>query len=181
MIDWECDKRNNDGWEWRFPKPKKVNNEQKRHDEIQNQQTINLYFSKAEEISTTMYITKFPSSYKSKDSWRMCEKHGVVVDVYITRKLSKVGRRFLFVRFIHVEAAHALDRKLCEVWIGNYHIFASIARFPCKENIGNTTRMFNYFMKIGTTTNMHEIGEGCAKTFSSILKRIRDSGTRKHK
>ncbi|GJX17368.1 RNA-directed DNA polymerase, eukaryota [Tanacetum coccineum] len=51
-------------------------------------------------ISITIFVTNFPTTVSSKDLWKLCDRQGVVADVYIARKLSKSGRRFGFVRFI---------------------------------------------------------------------------------
>ncbi|GJY70169.1 RNA-directed DNA polymerase, eukaryota, reverse transcriptase zinc-binding domain protein [Tanacetum coccineum] len=70
----------------------------------------------------------------SKDLWKLCEKHGTVADVYIARKLSKIGRRFAFVRFLKVQNPESLIVSLNKVWIDSYHLFAAMARFNRKPN-----------------------------------------------
>ncbi|CAI9297199.1 unnamed protein product [Lactuca saligna] len=52
-----------------------------------------------------------------------------MADVYIAKKLSKLGKRFAFVRFIKVSDEKLLERKIREIWLGSYHLFASVARF----------------------------------------------------
>ncbi|GJZ44469.1 RNA-directed DNA polymerase, eukaryota [Tanacetum coccineum] len=91
-------------------------------------------FKNLEDVSTTAYITNFPTSMGSKDLWKLCEKHGTVADVYIARKLSKIGRRFAFVRFLKVQNPESLIVSLNKVWIGSYHLFAAMARFNRKPN-----------------------------------------------
>ncbi|GJW72579.1 RNA-directed DNA polymerase, eukaryota [Tanacetum coccineum] len=51
-------------------------------------------------ISHSIYVTNFPDSVNSRDLWKECSVYGTVVDVFIPTKLSKVGKRFAFVRFI---------------------------------------------------------------------------------
>ncbi|GKD89121.1 RNA-directed DNA polymerase, eukaryota, partial [Tanacetum coccineum] len=70
----------------------------------------------------------------SKDLWQLCDKHGMVADVYIARKLSKIGRRFAFVRFLKVKNTGSLIEGLNKIWIGSYHLFAAMARFEKKPN-----------------------------------------------
>nr|GFA75811.1 RNA-directed DNA polymerase, eukaryota [Tanacetum cinerariifolium] len=64
-----------------------------------NPPNLNPNFKNLQDVTNTAYITNFPTSLGSKDLWQHCEKYGTVANVYITRKLSKVGRRFAFVRF----------------------------------------------------------------------------------
>lgn len=51
-----------------------------------------------------------------------------------------MGRRFGFVRFIKVKNNQELERRLCELWFDNYHVFASISKFnrqsQSKSNLG---------------------------------------------
>lgn len=46
---------------------------------------------------------------------------------YVVNKRSQMGRRFGFVRFINVCDDRDLEKCLCEMWFGNYDIFASVA------------------------------------------------------
>nr|GEU82386.1 RNA-directed DNA polymerase, eukaryota [Tanacetum cinerariifolium] len=55
--------------------------------------------------------------------------YGRIVDSYIARKPSKVGKRFGFVRFIGVLNEEKFARSLADIWIGNHHIYAAVARF----------------------------------------------------
>lgn len=87
-----------------------------------------------QDLSTTVYITNFPTSLGSTDLWKTCNEHGAVADVYIARKLSKIGRRFAFVRFLKVKNTRSLIDDLNKIWIGTYHLFAAMARFERKHN-----------------------------------------------
>ena len=82
------------------------------------------------------------------DLKRLCERHGKHLDVYIAQKLSKVGKRFAFVRFLkskdlkHVHVVEELRR----VWVGSFHQFATWAIFnkdDAKEKIPNKTATSN--------------------------------------
>nr|GEY55029.1 putative RNA-directed DNA polymerase, eukaryota, reverse transcriptase zinc-binding domain protein [Tanacetum cinerariifolium] len=75
----------------------------------------------------------------SKDLWNDYNKHGTVADVYIVRKLSKVGRRFAFVRFLKIENNESLINDLNKIWIGSYHLFAALARFDKNHNTTTKT------------------------------------------
>lgn len=50
-----------------------------------------------ESISTSFFVTNFPPKENFKTLWEACDKVGQVVDIYVARKLSKLGERFAFV------------------------------------------------------------------------------------
>lgn len=56
------------------------------------------------------FYMNFPPDVDSKKLWLICESYGHVSNVYIARKLSKLGKHFAFVRFIKVK-----DQKQLEV------------------------------------------------------------------
>nr|GEW61747.1 hypothetical protein [Tanacetum cinerariifolium] len=70
----------------------------------------------------------------SKDLWELCDQHGTVANVYIARKLSKIGRRFAFVRFLKVKNSKSLIEELNKIRIGSYYLFVTMARFDRKPN-----------------------------------------------
>ncbi|CAH1448081.1 unnamed protein product [Lactuca virosa] len=82
-----------------------------------------------ENVSSPFYVTNFPIDLGVKELWDACAKVGTMADVYIAKKLSKLGKRFAFVRFIKVSDDKLLERKIREIWLGLYHLFASVARF----------------------------------------------------
>nr|GEU76535.1 RNA-directed DNA polymerase, eukaryota [Tanacetum cinerariifolium] len=85
-----------------------------------------------QDVTETMFITNFPTSFGSKDLWKTCNEHGSVADVYIALKLSIIGRRFAFVRFLKVKNTESLLVDLNKIWIGSYHLFAAMTRFDRK-------------------------------------------------
>ncbi|CAI9269548.1 unnamed protein product [Lactuca saligna] len=82
-----------------------------------------------EKVSSPFYVTNFPVDFGVKELWDACVKVGIVVDVYIAKKLSKLGKHFAFVRFIKVSDEKLLESKIRDIWLGSYHLFASVARF----------------------------------------------------
>ncbi|GJU07589.1 hypothetical protein Tco_1124019 [Tanacetum coccineum] len=54
--------------------------------------------------------------------------------VVMATKLTKIGRRFAFVRFLKVTNTGSLIEDLKKIWIGTYHLFAAMARFERKPN-----------------------------------------------
>ncbi|CAH1438439.1 unnamed protein product [Lactuca virosa] len=82
-----------------------------------------------DKLSVAYYVTNFPPDVDGKDIWKVCEKVWVVSDVYVALKLSKIGKRFAFVRFIKVLDEKTLELQLRDTWMGQYHLFVSLARF----------------------------------------------------
>ncbi|GJX41629.1 RNA-directed DNA polymerase, eukaryota, partial [Tanacetum coccineum] len=76
-------------------------------------------------ISVNIYVTNFPYTVDSMWLPKLCEKHGIVVDVYLSKNLFKLSKRYVFVRFIKVDGVHSLIDNLRNIWIGSYKMFAS--------------------------------------------------------
>nr|GEX45471.1 RNA-directed DNA polymerase, eukaryota [Tanacetum cinerariifolium] len=80
-------------------------------------------------IAKSIYVTNFPDNVGSSELWKACEGYGKVNNVFIPYRRSKAGKRFAFVRFIHVMDLDRLVGNLCTIWIGRYHLHANAARF----------------------------------------------------
>ncbi|GKA65148.1 RNA-directed DNA polymerase, eukaryota [Tanacetum coccineum] len=80
-------------------------------------------------ISKSIFITNFPDHTTSSDLWKLCQAYGSVVDVFIPNRRSKVGKRFIFARFIKVQNVDRLVGNLCTLWIGRWHLHANVVRF----------------------------------------------------
>ncbi|CAH1423762.1 unnamed protein product [Lactuca virosa] len=74
-------------------------------------------------------MTNFPVDFGVKELWDACAKVGTVADVYIAKNLSKLGKHFAFVCFIKVSDEKLLESKIRDIWLGSYHLFASVAHF----------------------------------------------------
>ncbi|GJR27799.1 RNA-directed DNA polymerase, eukaryota [Tanacetum coccineum] len=120
-------------------------------------------------ISIMIFVTNFPTTVSSKDLWKLCDRQGVVADVYIARKLSKSGRRFGFVRFIKNPDQANLLEDLNKIWIGSHHLFASIARFDRKQN----SQPNQSHQKQSNNTKPHETGHAShttgGRSYASVL------------
>lgn len=111
-----------------------------------------------------MYETNFPDTLEVKDLKKLCEPHALVADVYIARKVSKLGRKFTFFRFLQVKDQKLLLEDLNRIWIGNFHVYATIARFERKhvrkiENGKDATkipRVLNHELGSSKRTNTGE-------------------------
>ncbi|GJR95932.1 nucleotide-binding alpha-beta plait domain-containing protein, partial [Tanacetum coccineum] len=80
-------------------------------------------------ISTSIFVTNFPDSFKAKDLFHVCKQYGHVVDSFIPMKRTKEGKRFGFVRFINVFSVERLVSNLCTIWVDRLKLRANIARF----------------------------------------------------
>jgi len=56
--------------------------------------------------------------YEEKDMWRVFQRWGRVVDVFISRRMNNKNKRFGFVQFQDMIDVVELERKLDYVWIG---------------------------------------------------------------
>ncbi|KAI3791081.1 hypothetical protein L2E82_04666 [Cichorium intybus] len=54
-----------------------------------------------------------------------CAKYGTVVDIFISKYLSKAGKCYGFIRFIKVDDQVNLAKQLCTIWFGSFKLYAS--------------------------------------------------------
>ncbi|GJZ43886.1 nucleotide-binding alpha-beta plait domain-containing protein [Tanacetum coccineum] len=78
---------------------------------------------------SSIFVSNIPWNASVQDLWDICNKWGVVIDVYIAAKRSKSGHRFGFVRFINVNDINQLVSNLRTVWMGGFHLFADVAKY----------------------------------------------------
>ncbi|KAL4560730.1 hypothetical protein LXL04_032884 [Taraxacum kok-saghyz] len=78
-------------------------------------------------IAVSFFVANLPKNIQSADLWTRCAKIGIVVDVFIAPNLSKMGRRYGFVRFVRITDKKEIERKLCEIWMGSYLLFTALA------------------------------------------------------
>nr|GEV29813.1 RNA-directed DNA polymerase, eukaryota [Tanacetum cinerariifolium] len=88
----------------------------------------NPFNNDVKKISESFYITNFPDHVDAKELWKVCEPFGRIVDAYIARKQSKLGKCFGFVRFIGISKPEDFTKRLSTIWIHNHHLFAAVAR-----------------------------------------------------
>nr|GEW32757.1 RNA-directed DNA polymerase, eukaryota, reverse transcriptase zinc-binding domain protein [Tanacetum cinerariifolium] len=111
------------GWCWKFR-----NNKQDSSISIRNQ-----FHKEVEKIASSFYITNFHDYVDAKRLWVECQSYGRIVDAFIANKRSKAGKRFGFVCFLGVKNEEQLARSLASIWIGSYHLLASVACFNRQE------------------------------------------------
>lgn len=52
---------------------------------------------------SSCYVTNFPMNIELNELWSICESFRKMDEVYITRKMSKIEKRFMLVRFLGVQ------------------------------------------------------------------------------
>ncbi|GJV88204.1 RNA-directed DNA polymerase, eukaryota, reverse transcriptase zinc-binding domain protein [Tanacetum coccineum] len=107
------------GWTWIFRKNK-----------VSCAKPIGNPFHKdLDKVASSFYVSNFPDSIDSKGLWNICAPYGRLVDVFIANKRSKRGKRFGFIRFMGVKDVNAFVTSLSNIWIENFHLYVTVARF----------------------------------------------------
>nr|KAJ0214368.1 hypothetical protein LSAT_V11C400167170 [Lactuca sativa] len=83
--------------------------------------------------ATTFYFQNFPTDWNEAALWRMFKRFGVVVDVYVAKKLNRLKKNFGFVRFIRIQDSLSFEKRLNGIYIGAQKIEVNVARFDRKE------------------------------------------------
>nr|GFB26722.1 hypothetical protein [Tanacetum cinerariifolium] len=114
-------------------------------------------------ISKSVFVSNFPEGCTAKDIWKVCNDYGIVVDVFIPNKKSKVGKRFAFVRFIKVINLDRLIENLNTIWIGQFHLFANPVHFerPKKQNLSphnNAAAVSSYLRGVDQAKGQFQTG-----------------------
>ncbi|KAL4567727.1 hypothetical protein LXL04_023319 [Taraxacum kok-saghyz] len=120
----------------------------------------------------SFYVTNFPGIFTVKDLWNLCSKHGRVSEVYIGQKLSKLGKRFAFVRFFKGQNTVLLEERLRSLWIGSYHLFARYARFSKTGEVkGSFKRPEEHARRPGIHLSLKVEGSLHAPSYATIVKK----------
>ena len=112
------------GWHWRFNSGVTGANGagEAKNNNNPNRKAI-------EAVATSIYITNFPQDWNETVIWKQCQEFGRVVDVYLSPRLSKAGKKFAFVRFLRVSNISRLVSDMSSKWYGSYHMYACVAQF----------------------------------------------------
>ena len=79
-----------------------------------------------------IFFTIFPNEYNEEALWKLFQRWGRVLDIFISKKLNTRKQRFGFVRFQGVRDTHVLERKLDSIWIGTWKMRVNIPKY-CKN------------------------------------------------
>nr|GEW84647.1 RNA-directed DNA polymerase, eukaryota, reverse transcriptase zinc-binding domain protein [Tanacetum cinerariifolium] len=118
-----------------------------------------------QKISTFVFVTNFPDGYGAKNFWNTCKLYGHVVDVFISDRRTKAGKRFDFVRFIKVLDIDRLINNLCTIWVGRNKIHANVARFqrePLHKQSNNVNNK--------GTNNVNHGAKGMTNSYAHVVK-----------
>nr|GEX35749.1 RNA-directed DNA polymerase, eukaryota [Tanacetum cinerariifolium] len=93
----------------------------------------NPFQKEVKKIATSFFVTNFPDYIDAKGLWKVCESYGRIVDAFIANKRSKAEKRLGFVRYLGVKNEEEFAKSLANIWIRNFHMYASVARFQRQE------------------------------------------------
>ncbi|GKE25920.1 RNA-directed DNA polymerase, eukaryota [Tanacetum coccineum] len=97
----------------------------------------NPFHKDLDKLTFSFYVSNFPDSIDSKGLWNICAPYGRLVDVFIANKRSKRGKRFGFIRFMGVKDVNAFVTSLSNIWIRNFHLYVTVARFQIPTSGSN--------------------------------------------
>lgn len=83
--------------------------------------------------AVSYYFSNFPENWDERALWNMFVKWGKVVDIYVSKKKSKTGQPFGFVRFVEVTDIGRLENVLDQIWITLFKLMVNLARFERNE------------------------------------------------
>ena len=90
---------------------------------------VNPYSKDVERISDSFYVTNFHAYIDAKQLWKTRKPYGRIVDAYNLSKLSKMGKRFGFVRFTGIVNGEEFAKRLANILIESFHLFVAVERF----------------------------------------------------
>ncbi|GJR77217.1 nucleotide-binding alpha-beta plait domain-containing protein, partial [Tanacetum coccineum] len=120
---------------------------------------------------SSIFVSNIPWNASVQDLWDICNKWGVVIDVYIAAKRSKSGHRFGFVRFINVNDINQLVSNLRTAWMGGFHLFADVAKYGRTYN-RPVERSGDGKPSVGSNSQSVSINENVFQTFNSYAKAV---------
>lgn len=123
-------------------------------------------FKEVSNVSMLIYVINFPHNMGEKELWEICVKVETVVDVFISKKLSKLGKSFGFIRLLRVYYIDSIIQNLCNVCIGYHRLFTSRAKFTRNESKHLIHPKFNLkkFVVRGTSTSSQMV------SYAQVLK-----------
>lgn len=80
-------------------------------------------------LGHNIYETNFFAHFMQHGLWRTCERYEMVLDVFIARQLSKMGKHLAFVHFSKSFNINTFGSNLWDIWIENFKIVSNAALF----------------------------------------------------
>ncbi|KAL4565680.1 hypothetical protein LXL04_029783 [Taraxacum kok-saghyz] len=121
-------------------------------------------------VQHSFFISNFPKSIIPNDIWRVCSRMGHVVDVYISPNLSKMGKRFGFVRFVEVRDEQGILDQLNETWFGFYKLFASTPRFLKGQPVQKNSMQVRRTVHAPTVKSTVERRTDLGNSYANVLR-----------
>lgn len=66
--------------------------------------------SEVECVATTFFVSNLPGGCSASSIWRLFQRYGCLVDVYLAQKRDRMGLCFGFARFIKVQNVEKLEK-----------------------------------------------------------------------
>ena len=82
---------------------------------------------------TSFFFTNFPEHFMERDLWKVFQRWGRVLDVFVSRKLNARKQKFGFVRFQGVNDVFSLERKLDAIWISTWKLQVNLPKYQRKD------------------------------------------------
>jgi len=82
---------------------------------------------------TSFFFTNFPEHFMERDLWKVFQRWGRVLDVFVSRKLNARNRKFGFVRFQGVNDVFSLEREFDAIWIGTWKLQVNLPKYHRKD------------------------------------------------
>ncbi|GJY66343.1 RNA-directed DNA polymerase, eukaryota [Tanacetum coccineum] len=120
---------------------------------------------------SSIFVFNIPWNASVQDLWDICNKWGVVIDVYIAAKRSKSDHRFGFVRFINVNDINQLVSNLRTAWMSGFHLFADVAKYGRTYN-RPVERSGDGKPSVGSNSQSVSINENVFQSFNSYAKAV---------
>ncbi|ESW07945.1 hypothetical protein PHAVU_009G005600, partial [Phaseolus vulgaris] len=84
---------------------------------------------------TSFFFTNFPEHFLERDLWKVFQRWGRVLDVFVSRKLNARNQKFGFVRFQGVNDVFSLERELDAIWIGTWKLQVNLPKYQRKDGL----------------------------------------------
>ncbi|XP_068477241.1 uncharacterized protein [Phaseolus vulgaris] len=81
----------------------------------------------------SFFFTNFPEHFMERDLWKVFQRWGRVMDVFVSRKLNARNKKFGFVRFQGVKDVFSLERELSAIWIGTWNMQVNLPKYQRKD------------------------------------------------
>jgi len=78
---------------------------------------------------TSFFFTNFHEHFRERDLWRVLQRWGRALDVFVSRKLNARNQKFGFVRFQGVNDVVSLERELDAIWIGTWKLQVNLPKY----------------------------------------------------